>query len=135
MTTSLRGYRVHMHADPKGSPPSGSDDHPERGPHSVPSSVSPREAFDLVDLGATLLDVREGHEWATGHAPQAVHIPMSELAERAGELPADGLIVCVCHVGARSAMVTEALVRGGWQAANLTGGMLAWEEAGLPIEA
>jgi rhodanese-related sulfurtransferase len=105
---------------------------PESEP--TPAVVSPNEAVALVDAGrATLLDVREEHEWMSGHAPQAVHIPMSQLAQRVRELPADGLIICVCAVGARSARVTEALNQGGWQAANLDGGMSAWEVAGLPV--
>ena len=80
-----------------------------------------------------LLDVREQHEWDAGHAPQAVHIPMSELQSRAGELPADRTIVCICHVGGRSTAVTDALNRGGWHALNLVGGMEAWRHEGLPV--
>jgi rhodanese-related sulfurtransferase len=87
----------------------------------------------LITDGALLLDVREAGEWARGHAPEAVLIPMSQLNERAGELPTDRTILCICHVGSRSAVVTEALNRSGWQAANVRGGMSAWERAGLPV--
>jgi rhodanese-related sulfurtransferase len=96
-------------------------------------AVSAAEAHDLITADAILLDVRENHEWAAGHAPQAVHIPMSALGERAEALPADRTIVCVCHVGGRSAVVTEALNRGGWTAVNLTGGMVAWAASELPV--
>ena len=79
-----------------------------------------------------LLDVREPHEFAAGHIDGAVTIPMGQLAARQDELPHDRLIVCVCRSGNRSGMVTEALVRAGYQAANMDGGMLAWAEAHLP---
>jgi rhodanese-related sulfurtransferase len=87
----------------------------------------------MVAGGALLLDVREDDEWAAGHAPQAVHIAMSRINAEYESLPGDRTIVCVCHVGARSAAVAEALRRAGWDAVNLTGGMNAWEAAGLPV--
>jgi rhodanese-related sulfurtransferase len=82
-----------------------------------------------------LLDVREADEWAAGHAPDAVHIPMSELAERAGEIPSDVEVYVICRVGSRSAQVTVALNNGGWQARNVDGGMMRWAEAGRPMVA
>jgi rhodanese-related sulfurtransferase len=95
--------------------------------------VSPVEAVELVNGGAILLDVREQDEWDAGHAPQATHLAMSELNARVDELPQDVRLVCVCHVGGRSSMVADALNRAGWQATNLTGGMRAWQAAGLPV--
>jgi rhodanese-related sulfurtransferase len=91
------------------------------------------EAKAAVDGGAMLLDVREDFEWDDGHAPHAVHIPMGQLGERLGELPTDRMIVCICHVGARSAAVADALNRAGWTAVNVGGGMAAWAAAGLDI--
>jgi rhodanese-related sulfurtransferase len=90
-------------------------------------------ARQLVEQGAILLDVREDHEWQAGHAPEATHLPMSRIGASVAELPADRLIVCVCHVGARSAAVAEALNNAGYSATNLAGGMNAWEAAGLPV--
>jgi rhodanese-related sulfurtransferase len=95
--------------------------------------LSPAEAVPLVEAGAILLDVREQHEWDAGHAPQARHLPMSELQQRAAELPRDVRIICVCHLGGRSAIVTDALNQAGWQATNLAGGMRSWQLAGLPV--
>jgi rhodanese-related sulfurtransferase len=96
-------------------------------------SVSVAEVAALLRDGAVLLDVREDDEWADGHAAEAVHVPMWQLSERAAELPKDQTIVCVCHVGGRSAVVADALNGAGWTAVNLTGGMDAWERAGLPV--
>ena len=102
-------------------------------PTAAPSEVAATEADRLVGDGALLLDVREDFEWHAGHAPQAVHMPMSRIGALFGELPTDRLIVCVCHVGARSAAVAEALNNAGYTATNLAGGMDAWEAAGLPV--
>jgi rhodanese-related sulfurtransferase/glyoxylase-like metal-dependent hydrolase (beta-lactamase superfamily II) len=88
----------------------------------------------LVDAGALLLDVREPDEWVAGHAPTATHVPMREIPSRVDELPRDRRIVAICRSGGRSRAVAEALIGAGFDAVNLTGGMRAWEAAGLPIE-
>jgi rhodanese-related sulfurtransferase len=97
------------------------------------AECSVAEAHEAVLDGGLLLDVREGVEWEQGHAPHAVHIPMSQLSDRVGELPRDRTILCVCHVGARSAVVADALNRAGWRARNVAGGMEAWAAAGYPV--
>ncbi|HEX2904613.1 MAG TPA: rhodanese-like domain-containing protein [Jatrophihabitans sp.] len=97
------------------------------------SDVTVAEALQLLADGALLIDVREQDEWDAGHAPQARHLPLSALNQRAGELPRDRQLVCVCHIGGRSAMVTRALNQAGWQVANLEGGMQAWQLSGQPV--
>ena len=78
-----------------------------------------------------LLDVRDPDEWAAGHAPTAVHLPMMEIPGRIGELPTDRDIVVVCRVGSRSAQVTAYLIaQGRDRVTNLDGGMSAWHAAG-----
>lgn len=84
------------------------------------------------DDGAVLLDVREQHEWDAGHAPGAVHLPMGDVT--LDNLPAGRPVLCICRSGARSANITAALVEAGIDARNVTGGMIAWADAGLPIE-
>jgi rhodanese-related sulfurtransferase len=95
--------------------------------------VSAIEAQELVNADAMLLDVREDDEWAAGHAPQAVHMAMSRISREFETLPKERTIVCVCHVGARSAAVVAALNHAGWRAVNVDGGMEAWVDAGLPV--
>ena len=80
-----------------------------------------------------LLDVREQHEWDAGHAVGAMHVPMGDVPARFGELPADADVVVVCHVGGRSARVTDWLLGQVDACRNLTGGMLAYAAAGLPL--
>lgn len=98
-------------------------------------TVSAARAADMAADGAVLLDVREPHEWQAGHAPKARHIPLSQLARRAGEVPRGRAVVTVCRSGARSARAAGLLARDGRQVSNLAGGMHAWARAGLPVVA
>jgi rhodanese-related sulfurtransferase len=85
--------------------------------------------------GALLLDVREQDEWDAGHAPGAIHVPMSELQERYPELPARDSTLIICRSGGRSDAVAHALARIGRDGcANVVGGMQAWQAAGLEME-
>lgn len=81
------------------------------------------------------LDVREADEWAAGRAPTAVHIPMSELAGRLADVPADeDPLYVICRSGGRSARVVAYLVAQGYPAVNVDGGMQAWATAGRPLQ-
>lgn len=100
----------------------------------VTASGVPTVAPGEIPPAATLLDVRETPEWVGGHAPEAVHLPMSELVARLAEVP-PGPIAVVCKVGGRSAQVTAYLARQGHDVVNVGGGMLAWEAEGRPMVA
>jgi rhodanese-related sulfurtransferase len=96
------------------------------------------EARDAAKAHATgsavFVDVREPDEWAEGHIPGALHIPLADLPQRASELPADADLILVCRSGGRSFVATEFLVRTGYpRVANMVGGMLAWEDARYPV--
>lgn len=96
--------------------------------------VSAARARELVESGAAwLLDVREGFEWDAGHAPGANHIPLSEIETRQHELPEAQQLLVICHTGVRSRMVTDALRRADYPAANVSGGMDAWISEGGPV--
>jgi rhodanese-related sulfurtransferase len=84
---------------------------------------------------ATLIDVRPAEEYAAGHIPGAVSIPLEELAERLAELPADQEIVAYCR-GAYCVLAHDAvrlLIAQGRPARRLTDGMLEWRLADLPV--
>ncbi|HEU5473210.1 MAG TPA: rhodanese-like domain-containing protein [Actinophytocola sp.] len=98
----------------------------------MPQQV-PSVSVDQLPDGATVLDVREPDEWAAGHAPDALHIPMGDLAARLDELPADGNVYVVCRSGGRSARATAYLNANGWEATNVDGGMKSWHAAGRPM--
>lgn len=74
-----------------------------------------------------LLDVREQEEWDYCYIAGAVHLPMSQLAQRLGELDPDRPTVVCCHHGVRSQRVAEFLLHHGFaNVANLVGGIDAW---------
>jgi rhodanese-related sulfurtransferase len=83
--------------------------------------------------GYLLLDVREDDEWQAGHAPGAVHLPLSELMARVGEVPEDRDVYVICKVGGRSEQAVRYLNQLGRTTVNVSGGMLAWEAAGKPM--
>ena len=88
---------------------------------------------DLAD-DALVLDVREQDEWDEGHAPGAVHIPLSGLAERVGDLPqVDGTLPIACKAGGRSARAVQWLAHQGFDVVNLDGGMMSWAAASKPM--
>ena len=91
----------------------------------IPAASVPDDAW--------LLDVREDDEWAAGHAPDAVHIPLGQLGARTAEIPQDEIVYVICRSGARSGRATEALAGAGWQAVNVGGGMQGWAAAGRPM--
>lgn len=98
--------------------------------------VSPQEAVMLFNhQDAVVLDVREQSEWSDGHIAQAKHIPLGKLKDRLKELEKfkDRPIVAVCRSGNRSGHACGQLKKAGFENVhNLTGGMQAWEQAGLP---
>jgi rhodanese-related sulfurtransferase len=86
---------------------------------------------------AVLLDVRETQEYEGGRLPKAIHIPLSQIDSRAGELAklTGRPIVAYCASGNRSRMAGAALARIGFKDIyNLSGGYRAWKDAGLPVE-
>jgi rhodanese-related sulfurtransferase/DNA-binding transcriptional ArsR family regulator len=90
----------------------------------------------LGDGDAVVLDVRPEPEYAGGHLPGAMHIPLEELADRLSELPRDREIVAYCR--GRYCVLAHDAVRllsaRGLQARRATDGVLEWRLAGLPVE-
>jgi rhodanese-related sulfurtransferase/DNA-binding transcriptional ArsR family regulator len=83
-----------------------------------------------------ILDVRPGTEFAAGHLPGAIHIPLEELAERVGELPRNHEVVAYCR-GQYCVLAHDAvrlLNAEGLDASRATDGVLEWRVAGVPIE-
>lgn len=87
---------------------------------------------DPLPEGLNVLDVREQVEWTYGHIEGATHIPLGDLMQRVGEVPA-GQTLVVCKVGGRSAQATAWLTQQGYDVVNLDGGMLEWADAGRPM--
>ncbi|GAB2980303.1 rhodanese-like domain-containing protein [Amycolatopsis acidiphila] len=101
-----------------------------------PAQLPTASVSELPANDVTLLDVREDDEWAAGHAPGAVHIPLGELPARVEELaklPDDKPVYVVCRSGGRSARATAWLNASGWDAVNVAGGMKSWHTEGRPV--
>jgi molybdopterin/thiamine biosynthesis adenylyltransferase/rhodanese-related sulfurtransferase len=95
----------------------------------APMELTPRELKERLDRGmpVRVLDVRETWEWDIGHIDGSIHIPLSTMPERLGELDPATPIVTVCHKGGRSLQAMRFLRASGMeQVSNLRGGIEAW---------
>lgn len=99
---------------------------------SVPS-VDITEYAAARRTGAPTVDVRESDEVAAAALDGAVHIPLGEIPDRWSEVP-EGPVYVLCARGSRSARAVEYLRSRGVDAVNVDGGIVAWIEAGLPVE-
>jgi len=96
------------------------------------------EATQLINhRDAVVVDVREDKEWTTGHIPNAKHIPLGQLSSRFKELEKfkGKPVVVGCRSGHRSASACAVLKKNGFnEVYNLKGGIIAWEQASMPVE-
>jgi rhodanese-related sulfurtransferase len=95
-------------------------------------AMNPHEVKALVGR-AVIVDVREPYEFAGGHIEGSIPIPMTQIPERWEEIPAEGEVVVVCHLGQRSSVVVDFLRPRGIQARNLEGGLEEWVRQGLEL--
>jgi phage shock protein E len=85
------------------------------------------DARKLVAAGARLLDVRSPGEFAGGHLPGAINIPVQELERRLAEAgPSDGELIVYCRSGHRSSRATQLLRQHGFSKVHNLGPMTAW---------
>ena len=101
------------------------------------AAIDTDELLRRLRSGHTVVvDVRPGPEYAGGHLPGAIHLPLEELAERLVELPRDQEIVAYCR-GQYCVLAHDAvrlLTRHGLRARRAADGILEWRLAGLPVE-
>lgn len=83
-------------------------------------------AARLDGAGAPLVDVRQPGEYALGHVPSAVLMPLAEVPDRVAELAADREVYVICGSGGRSMRACEYLAQQGIDAVNVAGGTRAW---------
>jgi len=100
--------------------------------------VSVQEAVQLINRrDALVVDVRDTGEYEAGHVAGARHVPEKQLTERLRELEKfrERPIIVTCRSGTRSGVAVQVLRRNGFgEAVNLSGGIGAWEQAGMPLE-
>lgn len=97
-------------------------------------NVSVRELYAASESDRILLDVREPFEFAEGHIPGSILMPLGRVAVEAGDLPRDATVYVICRSGNRSVTASEILVQLGFtDVRNVMGGILAWQSAGHAI--
>jgi len=100
------------------------------------TEISPTEAAAKSKSGeAVIVDVREKDEWDEEHIPDATHLSRGtielDIEEKVPDL--NGLIICHCGGGGRSALAAESLQKMGYKnVRSMAGGFKAWKGAGLP---
>jgi rhodanese-related sulfurtransferase len=100
-----------------------------------PTTVSPEDARELVASDeALVIDIRDEEEFGSGHIAGATRIEEEDLESRLEELGEVERIIVVCAKGERSAKVAESLRERGYEAANMKGGMEAWDGPLQPAE-
>jgi rhodanese-related sulfurtransferase len=94
--------------------------------------ISPLSAFEEISSGRAVgIDVRESHEWEAGHAENVSWNPMSAFDINA--LPTDLPVIFICRSGSRSGQVANEVAGQLENVFNMTGGMKAWNAAGLAM--
>jgi rhodanese-related sulfurtransferase len=98
-------------------------------------TLSPDRVAELLRSGdAELIDVRTGVEHEAGHVPGGRHLPLDALSAEAATLAGDRALIFYCRSGERSEAAAEAFAASGRDAYSMKGGLLAWAEAGRPLE-
>ncbi len=82
-----------------------------------------------------IIDVREQAEYDAGHIPGVTLIPMNQVANRLAEIPRDKPVIVTCRSGNRSQQVVSFLQQQGYtNIHNMLGGIVAWQQAGYPVQ-
>jgi rhodanese-related sulfurtransferase len=100
----------------------------------VLSNVSVQDLHRAAQQGALVLDVREPFEFAEGHVAGSVLVPLGTIAARVGDFPKDAPVYVFCRSGNRSLQAAQVLVDAGYtDVRNVEGGIIAWNNARLPV--
>ena len=101
----------------------------------VAEDYTPHQVSELLRQGAVqLIDVRQRHEHEAGRIRGGRLIELSSLGAEAGSIDPSRPVVFYCRTGGRSAMATQLFAQAGYEAHNMSGGLVAWADAGLPME-
>lgn len=99
------------------------------------STISAKEASAMfAENKAIIVDVREDSEWNEQHIEGAIHIPLSQVERRLGELAQykNSTVITQCHSGSRSGKAASTLQKAGFsQVYSMDGGIVAWVKDGL----
>lgn len=99
-------------------------------------ALSPQESINLVNReGGVFVDLRDAAAFKKGHIADAVHIPMSKLSDKQGELDPyrEKPVILVCNMGQQAGTASKQLKAAGYsQVYKMAGGMIEWSNLQLP---
>jgi rhodanese-related sulfurtransferase len=125
-------------AGTRSEPTSGGRDGPLpplRSNQVLDSDYTPRQVAELLARDEIqLIDVRQPYEHEAGRIEGDRLIALSELQGEVESIDRNRPVVFYCRSGSRSAMAAQAFRQAGFDAHNMTGGLLEWEAAGLPLD-
>ena len=106
------------------------------GELNLPDTVDPQTVAQIKDRAdVVVFDVREQVEYDEGHIPGVTLIPLGEVPNRLSEIPKDKTVIMTCRSGNRSGQATDFLRQNGYtNVHNMEGGIVAWQQAGLPVD-
>jgi len=87
----------------------------------------------LSSLQAQLIDVRSPAEFASGHIPKAINIPLEEISQRLDDIESERPVVLICESGNRAGMAKQGHFANKANVAVLEGGTKGWREAGRKL--
>jgi rhodanese-related sulfurtransferase len=100
----------------------------------VTRSVAEIQQTVTAKVRPAVIDVREPGEFASGHVPGAINVPLATVGTWAATQPKDAPYLVICQSGRRSVTASEILVEQGFrQVTNVAGGTAAWIQQGLPV--
>lgn len=100
------------------------------------ASIPMEEAVPLMQAASPplILDVREPDEFAAGHVPGSLNVPLGQVGKWAQGRSKDEPVLVICQTGRRSLRASEELTHQGFtRVSNVEGGFRAWHERGLPV--
>lgn len=97
------------------------------------AEISHDEFVVAHESGTGVVDVRSPEEYAAGHVPGAVNVPLDQVDVRSTELTADPAVHVICQSGGRSMKAAEMLAARGVRVLSVAGGTKAWIESGRPV--
>lgn len=105
-------------------------------PEKVNTKIAPADYQSKFGAGSDhiLIDVRTPEEFASGHIPGSVNIPVDSLGQRLSEVPQDKPVVLYCRSGNRSGQAAQILDQAGYSQIYDLGGIVTWQQQGYPVQ-
>jgi rhodanese-related sulfurtransferase len=96
-------------------------------------SVADAKEWIRKEKGLQIVDVRSAEDFAKGHLAKARSIPLEELGKRLTEIDTAQGVLVYCRFGSRSTQALKALLKSGYRAKLLSGGIQGWEDSGSKL--